>query len=326
MRACCGSWPRLAEPEGRIWRRMEIDSRTRGELRGVLNHYLYACWAENPACTSTSGRWCVIGSRMQGRPAWQTAWISSPLCILAACTVRVAVSTGCRTLPPQPDSVGCGPDAGLPRSPKARPGDLLPTAAEAGRDGRPRRPTGDRHSSRSLPAPLPKRPSPRPPGRAGPGSGRTRRKRTIGFRSRRVGRGRRTSRSRRGPATGRTRRSPATRSRKAKSCSGSGVTRRRPRSSRWPPIAGPRAPWRRIPCSCWAKATSSPTVTPTPTRPTRSCSRSTTFSRHVDRAAAREFAIGRYWEQVYKVSPRWAIVPNLHRQDAADCSTPGETP
>jgi len=35
------------------------------------------------------------------------------------------------------------------------------------------------------------------------------------------------------------------------------------------------------------------------------------FSRHVDRAAAREFAIGRYWEQVYKVSPRWAIVPNV---------------
>jgi outer membrane protein assembly factor BamD (BamD/ComL family) len=35
------------------------------------------------------------------------------------------------------------------------------------------------------------------------------------------------------------------------------------------------------------------------------------FSRHVDRAAAREFAIGRYWEQLDKVSSRWAIAPNL---------------
>jgi DNA repair protein RecO (recombination protein O) len=38
----------LAEPEGRIWRRMEIDSRTRGELRGVLNHYLYSLVGRKP--------------------------------------------------------------------------------------------------------------------------------------------------------------------------------------------------------------------------------------------------------------------------------------
>jgi DNA repair protein RecO (recombination protein O) len=38
----------LAEPEGRIWRRMEIDPRTRGELRGVLNHYLYSLLGRKP--------------------------------------------------------------------------------------------------------------------------------------------------------------------------------------------------------------------------------------------------------------------------------------
>jgi outer membrane protein assembly factor BamD (BamD/ComL family) len=35
------------------------------------------------------------------------------------------------------------------------------------------------------------------------------------------------------------------------------------------------------------------------------------FSRHVDRAAAREFAVGRYWEQLDKVDSQWTIVPNL---------------
>ncbi len=30
----------FADPDGRAWQRMEIDSRTLGELRGVLNHYL----------------------------------------------------------------------------------------------------------------------------------------------------------------------------------------------------------------------------------------------------------------------------------------------
>jgi len=38
----------LAEPGGRIWRRMEIDARTRGELRGVLNHYLYSLLGRKP--------------------------------------------------------------------------------------------------------------------------------------------------------------------------------------------------------------------------------------------------------------------------------------
>jgi DNA repair protein RecO (recombination protein O) len=38
----------LAEPGGRIWRRMEIDPRTRGELRGVLNHYLYNLLGRKP--------------------------------------------------------------------------------------------------------------------------------------------------------------------------------------------------------------------------------------------------------------------------------------
>jgi len=38
----------LAEPGGRIWRRLEIDPRTRGELRGVLNHYLYNLLGRKP--------------------------------------------------------------------------------------------------------------------------------------------------------------------------------------------------------------------------------------------------------------------------------------
>ncbi|MGQ9575856.1 MAG: DNA repair protein RecO [Thermoguttaceae bacterium] len=38
----------LAEPEGRIWRRLEIGGRTRGELRGVLNRYLYNLLGRKP--------------------------------------------------------------------------------------------------------------------------------------------------------------------------------------------------------------------------------------------------------------------------------------
>jgi len=39
---------RLADPAGQGWRRMEIDHRTRGELRGVLNHYLYNLLGRKP--------------------------------------------------------------------------------------------------------------------------------------------------------------------------------------------------------------------------------------------------------------------------------------
>jgi len=38
----------LAEPEGRAWRRLEIDPTSRGELRGVLNHYLYHLLGRKP--------------------------------------------------------------------------------------------------------------------------------------------------------------------------------------------------------------------------------------------------------------------------------------
>jgi DNA repair protein RecO (recombination protein O) len=38
----------LAAPEGRAWRRLEIDSRSRGELRGLLNHYLYHLLGRKP--------------------------------------------------------------------------------------------------------------------------------------------------------------------------------------------------------------------------------------------------------------------------------------
>jgi DNA repair protein RecO (recombination protein O) len=38
----------MAEPAARVWRRLEIDSRTRGELRGVLNHYLYTLLGRKP--------------------------------------------------------------------------------------------------------------------------------------------------------------------------------------------------------------------------------------------------------------------------------------
>lgn len=35
------------------------------------------------------------------------------------------------------------------------------------------------------------------------------------------------------------------------------------------------------------------------------------FSRYVDRAVAKQFAIGRYWEQFDKAEPHWAITPNF---------------
>jgi DNA repair protein RecO (recombination protein O) len=38
----------LADPEGSVWRRMEIDPRSRGELRGVLNRYLYNLLGRKP--------------------------------------------------------------------------------------------------------------------------------------------------------------------------------------------------------------------------------------------------------------------------------------
>ena len=39
---------RLADPLGQAWGRMEIDPRSRGELRGVLNHYLYNLLGHKP--------------------------------------------------------------------------------------------------------------------------------------------------------------------------------------------------------------------------------------------------------------------------------------
>jgi recombinational DNA repair protein (RecF pathway) len=38
----------LAEPESRTWRRLEIDPRSRGELRGVLNRYLVHVLGRKP--------------------------------------------------------------------------------------------------------------------------------------------------------------------------------------------------------------------------------------------------------------------------------------
>ncbi len=38
----------LADPESRSWRRVKTDSRSRGELRGVLNRYLYSLLGHKP--------------------------------------------------------------------------------------------------------------------------------------------------------------------------------------------------------------------------------------------------------------------------------------
>lgn len=38
----------LADAQSRTWRRMEVDPRSRGELRGVLNHYLYNLLGKKP--------------------------------------------------------------------------------------------------------------------------------------------------------------------------------------------------------------------------------------------------------------------------------------
>jgi DNA repair protein RecO (recombination protein O) len=39
---------KLADRDGQAWRRMEIDRRSRGELRGTLNHYLYNLLGKKP--------------------------------------------------------------------------------------------------------------------------------------------------------------------------------------------------------------------------------------------------------------------------------------
>ena len=38
----------LADPAGPTWRRLEIDARCRGEVRGLLNHYLYNLLGRKP--------------------------------------------------------------------------------------------------------------------------------------------------------------------------------------------------------------------------------------------------------------------------------------
>lgn len=38
----------LADPYGQTWRRLKIDTRSRGELRGLLNHYLYDLLGRKP--------------------------------------------------------------------------------------------------------------------------------------------------------------------------------------------------------------------------------------------------------------------------------------
>jgi outer membrane protein assembly factor BamD (BamD/ComL family) len=36
-----------------------------------------------------------------------------------------------------------------------------------------------------------------------------------------------------------------------------------------------------------------------------------TYSRHLDKAVARQFAVGRYWEQFQAAAPHWPVTPNL---------------
>ena len=38
----------LADPDGHAWRRMEIDARSLGELRGLMNHYLAHLLGQKP--------------------------------------------------------------------------------------------------------------------------------------------------------------------------------------------------------------------------------------------------------------------------------------
>ncbi len=38
----------LAEPAGQAWRRLEVDAKSHGELRGLLNHYLYNLLGRKP--------------------------------------------------------------------------------------------------------------------------------------------------------------------------------------------------------------------------------------------------------------------------------------
>ena len=58
----------LADLESQTWRRMEIDARMLGELRGVLNHYIVAPrWAETEDVRLFAGVLAVeAGSREHG--------------------------------------------------------------------------------------------------------------------------------------------------------------------------------------------------------------------------------------------------------------------
>lgn len=49
----------LADPDSRAWRRLEIDARSLGELRGLMNHYLTHLLGRKPRMHEYLG---VLGS------------------------------------------------------------------------------------------------------------------------------------------------------------------------------------------------------------------------------------------------------------------------
>ncbi len=99
--------------------------------------------------------------------------------------------------------------------------------------------------------------------------------------------------------------------RRGRSCSRRNSTTRLRRSSPWPWIDGPIPPSRKTPCSHRPKATSSPIAIPRRTTCYEKLLKKYEYSRYLDRAAAREFAIGRYWEKFDEKEPHWPLTPNF---------------
>ncbi len=81
------------------------------------------------------------------------------------------------------------------------------------------------------------------------------------------------------------------------------------RSSPRPPTAGPTRRWKKMHCSCRAKASFSPIKYPKAHDTFGGLLKKYPNTRHLDTAIAREFAMGRYWEQLYTPNPPGRSTP-----------------
>ena len=113
---------------------------------------------------------------------------------------------------------------------------------------------------------------------------------------------------------------------RARPCSARRSTPRRRPSSRRPPTAGPTRAGGRRAVPAGRELLLRRPVLARPTTPSTSLLKKYDNTRYLDTVVAREFAIGRYWEQMHDARAALADHAQPDRQDAGRCSTPSATP